>query len=87
MSEIPGDWADAQGTFDVLLELESNYPPAPHESCAWCGIKAGAVPDEPPLWWEGAWYHRRGCYEAVRLVAAGALPADYLPVEQWGAAS
>lgn len=48
--------------------------------CAWCECRAWAVPDEAPILWEGAWYHRRGCYQAARLKAGGHLPADYAPV-------
>lgn len=43
--------------------------------CAWCEINARAVPDEPPIFWEGKWYHRRGCYSMARLVTNGYLPA------------
>lgn len=51
--------------------------------CGWCGIRACAVPDEPAVLYEGAWYHRRGCYPSARLVISGALPPDY---KAWGAA-
>lgn len=54
---------------------------APDARCAWCGIRARAVPDEPPILWEGAWYHRRGCYTTARSIWAGTLPADHQPIE------
>lgn len=59
----------------------------PEERCAWCEVRARAVPDEPPILWEGAWYHRRGCYPAARLKAGGYLPADYAPASlvEWSA--
>lgn len=55
----------------------------PHERCAYCGINANAVPDEPPVLFAGALYHRRGCYPAARLVAGGFLPEDH---EAWTSA-
>lgn len=79
MSTLPGDWADAQGTDSTT---EAGSPPGP-SLCAWCGCRARAIPDEPPVLWEGAWYHQRGCLTVVRLKASGALPADYQPIEKW----
>jgi hypothetical protein len=78
VSTLPGDWADAQG----MTEHDGRPWCPPDAACAWCGIRARAVPDEPPIWWEGQWLHRRGCYQAVRLKAAGKLPADYEPIER-----
>lgn len=53
--------------------------PTPDTLCAWCQVRATAVPDEPPMLWEGAWWHRRGCYQAARLKAAGKVSAYFLP--------
>lgn len=34
--------------------------------CAYCRVRAQAVPEEPPMCWEGGWYHRR-CLAVARL--------------------
>lgn len=73
MTEIPGDLGHAQGDNDNRTG-RTDWVGA---RCAWCGISAGAVPDEPPIRYEGAWYHRRGCASSARLVATGKLPAGY----------
>lgn len=52
------------------------------EKCQWCGITARAIPDEPPVVWDGRPYHRTGCLASARLVAAGALPEKYRPVTE-----
>jgi len=51
----------------------------PDHPCAWCGLRLAAVPDRP-LEWEGAWYHRRGCYPTARMKRYGYLPAEYQPI-------
>jgi len=48
--------------------------------CGWCDINAHAVPDEPPILYEGEWYHRRGCYQTARLLINGFLPVGTRPV-------
>ena len=80
MNDLPGDWADAQGTATASERTTAGLPWAwVGESCAWCGIRAGAVPDEPPIQWEGAWWHRRGCYPSARFTHYGYLPEGYGP--------
>lgn len=56
--------------------------PRPDVRCAWCDIRATAVPDIPPILWEGRWYHRLVCYPVARLKAGGYLPKDYPPVHK-----
>lgn len=54
----------------------------PDTRCAWCKVRAQAIPEEPPILWGSDWYHRRGCYPAARLRAAGKLPESYVPITE-----
>jgi len=77
VTEVPGELGVAQRN-----ETKTDAPGRwLGERCAWCGIHAGAVPDQPPVERDGKWYHRVGCASAALMVDRGLLPADYEP---WG---